>query len=176
MQPRYPPGLCHQLSRVADTAHIIDDQIVTMMNHILICSQDRGAFWNGFKTIWKEGAIEAVRQRFGFGTIIGHEQRMRHARVSLFCLYDSTGGKKVEVSVFPDNEIHYAIFGDMTLDRRQQAIIYAFRRVPVADEKQVFISISPLLINPYSGNLISFLSPFSCQPEYGLIHVRWPLS
>ena len=44
-----------------------------MMDHILVCPQDRGALWDGFEVIREEGAIEANGQWFGVSAIIGHK-------------------------------------------------------------------------------------------------------
>ena len=91
-----------------------------------------------FETIRKKGAIEAIGQRFGVSTIIGHEQRKRHLGIVLFRFYDGAYGKTVEVSISPDNEVRHAIFRDMTLNSLKQPIIYALRRIPMPDKEAGF--------------------------------------
>lgn len=108
------------------------------MDHILVCSHYSGALWDGFETVRKKGAIEAIRQRFDVSAIIGHEQRKRNIGMMSLRFHDSTGGKTIEIPISPDNEVDHSIFGDMALDSRKQPIVYAFRRVPMADKEASF--------------------------------------
>ena len=56
----------------------------------------------------------------------------------LFRFHDSVRGKTIKVPISPDNEVHHAVFGDMTLDSRKKPIINVFRRIPVADKEASF--------------------------------------
>ena len=94
----------------------IDNHVITMMDHILVCPQDRGALWDGFEAVKKEGTVEANGRRFGVSAIIGHKQRKCNIGMVLFRFDHSACGKMVEVSISPDNEVRHAVFGDMTLD------------------------------------------------------------
>ena len=87
-----------------------------MMQHISVRPQNCHALRDGFKAVREEGIIKAIRQRFSINAIIRHEQRECYIGIALSCLYDGTGSKMIEVSIFPDNEICHTIFGDMPLD------------------------------------------------------------
>lgn len=95
---------------------IIGNQIITMMYHIQVCTQNNGAFGDGFEAVRKEGPVEAIGQRIGVSAIIGHKQRKCNIGMELLRFHDSACGKTVEIPISPDNKVRHAIFRDMALN------------------------------------------------------------
>lgn len=110
-------GILYQLSGVAGWMPRIGDQIVYMIDHISVCSDDSKSPWDLFHIRRIVCAVESVWYPDGaLCWMIWKKEGQSDLLMLLFRFYNSVGGETVKTSIVSNNKLCHVIFNDVSFN------------------------------------------------------------